>query len=145
MATTTINARTFLLKVSPDNGTSKYTLVCIEKHEAKRSRDVQERDTQCGLLTSRKAPKRTFPFSLVVNTTPAALAAGVGEASLELLLTWFENETALTIYRNSPDAGTDLYETGTVYITRLDDAAQVGEYVTVDGEFTGDGTFDITA
>jgi hypothetical protein len=143
MATTTIKGKDFLLKLSPDNGTSKYTLVCLEGHSYSGKRNKTKRDTQCGAIVSRGEPERTIQVTGVVNTTPAALAAGVGEASLELIQSWFENDTALTMYRQMPVAtGDDFKQQGTVYIEELGDDVKVGEYMSfnltlgVDGNLT---------
>ena len=145
MATTTIKGKDFLLKLSPDNGTTKYTVVCLEAHKGRLTRNVKERNTQCGLLTSRDELKGVWTVNAVCNTTPAAVALGVGEASLELIRTWIVADTALILYRQMPVAsGTDVYESCTVYLTALGDDSTVGEYLVFDFEITMDGELDIT-
>lgn len=145
MALTPIQGKAFLLKLSPDAFTSTYTVVCLTSQSMNRERPVNNTDTQCGTVSGRGNPTRSIDATLVVNTTPAALAAGVGEASYKLLEQWFEGDTALTFKRESPvGSGTDIYQTGTCYITKLNDTAQVGEKMVCDVTLTIDGVLDLT-
>lgn len=144
-ANTPIISKNFLLKLSDDNFETTYTVVCLTKQGMTRSRQVNEKDTQCGIMTSRGAAKRVIPFELVVNTTPNAVVTGVGEASYKKLEEWFENDVALQFKRESPvGAGTDLSQTGVCYITRFDDDETVGEYMSASGDLTIEGEIDLT-
>jgi hypothetical protein len=145
MALTPIQGTSFLLKLSANAFTDTYTLVCLTSQAMNRERSVNNTDTQCGTVSGRGNPTRTIDATIVVNTTPAALVTNVGEASYKLLETWFENDTALTFKRESPvDDGADIYQSGTCYITKLNDTAAVGEKMVADITFTIDGALDLT-
>jgi hypothetical protein len=145
MALTTIQGTGFLLKLSPDNWTTTYTVVCLTNQGMNRERDVNVTATQCGTASGRGPIKRSIDATLVVNTTPAAVASGVGEASYKLLETWIETDTALLFKRESPvGSGTDIYQVGTCWLTKMNDSAAVGEKMVCDITLTIDGDLDLT-
>ena len=145
MPTTPIRGKLFLLILSPDNGASKYTLVCLTKHDFNSERTETEVETQCGTLVDVGEPKSDINVDGICNTTPAALAAGVGEASLELLMTWYLAATALKVYRQSPTGtGLDLSVESACKISKISDSAEVGKYVSFNMKLKLDGDLDIT-
>jgi predicted secreted protein len=145
MATAIIQGRSFFLYLSDDNWTTKYKVVCLEGQNLDAERSVQETDTQCGVLVSFGNAKATIQATGVCNTTPAAVAAGAGEASYKKLQTWFWANTALLFKRQSPDAaGTDLNQEGTCYISKLGDSAQVDGKLIFSMTLSVQGDVDIT-
>src|SRR6185503_1328172 len=112
-ATAPIKGRTFLFKVSDDNWTTTYTLVCLMSQRGRASRQKNTIDSQCGLYTSRGSVDRTYELVFMVNTTPDAVAAGVGEVSGKKWQEWFEADTVLKFKRQWPTgSGTDFHQEG---------------------------------
>jgi hypothetical protein len=145
MAVKYLAGRTFYLTFSPDAGTSVYTAVCLIKQGVNRSRSVTKVDNQCEVSKAYGMPDRNMTVECMNNLTPAALAAGVGEASHKLFATWFEANTQLTIKRKTPSDGSEQYMESLGRIVKLDDVADVGSNQTFSLEVEFEGTFDETA
>lgn len=126
MAEKYLQGRTFYLLLSADNWTTTYTAVCLTRQGMDRQRNVSKVDTQCGMAKAFGSVDRVLNFEAVNNLTPAAVAAGVGEASYKKMAEWMEAETELKFRRKTPADGSELYQEGTCKIQSLGDAAEVG-------------------
>jgi hypothetical protein len=133
MALAQVQGKAILLKVSPDAGTTKYTLVCLVKQTFKGSTAVNKKETQCGQAVGLGAKDMSFTFDAVMNTTPAAVVSGAGEASAKLALSWWLNDTQLTVYRSIGTAGADHYMEATAYLTEYNDDLTVGDPMAFSG------------
>lgn len=142
---TPIGGRTLMFKVSANNWTDSYTLVCLMNQRMRAARSSNKQDTQCGIVTSRGSIDRTFELQFLDNATPDALVTNVGEVSYELWQSWFEADTALKFKRQSPTgSGTDLHQEGTIYIESIDDEAAVDGNLIVTSTVSVQGVLDIT-
>ncbi len=136
--------RTFLLKLSADNWTTTYTVVCLTRQGMRRSRAVTKQDSQCGVAKAYGAPDRSMPVEAINNLAPAAVAAGVGEASYKQIATWFESNTELKMKRSVGD-GSTLYQEATCRINDLEDAEDVANNMTFSFVLELEGDLDETA
>ncbi len=141
MATTTLNGNDIPLKISTDAGTTYKSVVCATTSGIEITRDISEKETKCGLLSTVGNPKWTANVEGVVNTTPTALT----EVSYEDLLSIIINNTSTLCKVESPvAAGTDFYLQGTVIMTGLNLSMPSGDFVEFTCTLTGSGTPDIT-
>lgn len=136
--------RTFLLKLSPDNWTTTYTLVCLSKQGMKRSRPVTKQDTQCGQAKAYGEVDRTLDFEALNELDPTAVSGSVGQASYKLVSSWFEANTQLRFKRAEPADGSDLFQEGACKIASLDDDAEVANNMTFSGTLEIEGALDET-
>jgi len=143
MAFTPVQAKLILLKVSPDAGTTTYTLVCLVKQTFKGSTPVNKKETQCGTAVGLGAKDMSFTFDAVMNTTPATVVAGVGEASAKLALSWWLNDVQLQVTRSIGTAGADQYMQANAYLTEYNDDLTVGDPMAFSGTLTVFGDLDI--
>lgn len=140
MATTTLNGNDVPLKISTDGGTTYKSIVCATSSDVKMSRDIKEKETKCGKLTTVGNLTWSVDVSGVINTTPAGT-----EVSYEDLLGIIVNNTTTLAKIESPvAAGTDFYIQGTVVMTNLDLATPSGDFAEFSCTLTGSGTVDIT-
>lgn len=142
MATTPVQGKAILLVVN--DGTTDYTLVCLTKQSFKGSTPVNKKETQCGQIVGLGAKDMSFSFDAIMNTTPAAVSGGAGEASAKIALGWYKNDTPLTIKRSIGTAGADHYMSATAYLTEYNDDLTVGNPMAFSGVFTVYGDLDIT-
>lgn len=145
MAVKYLPGRTFYLLLSDDNWTTTYTLVCLQRQGLKRSRAVTKQDSQCGVAKSYGSPDRSMSIEAINNLTPAAVAAGVGEASYKKIASWFEANTELKVRRKTPSDGSELYMESTCKINDLEDAAAVEGNMTFSCTLELEGDLDETA
>lgn len=140
MATTTLNGNDIPLKISTDAGTTYKSVVCATTSGIEITRDISEKETKCGLLSTVGNAKWSANVEGVVNTTPAGT-----EVSYEDLLGIIVNNTATLIKVESPvAAGTDFYIQGTVIMTGLNLSMPSGDFVEFTCTLTGSGIIDIT-
>ena len=140
MATTTLNGNDIPLKISTDAGTTYKSVVCATTSGIEITRDISQKPTKCGDLTTVGNVKWTANVEGVVNITPA-----VTEVSYEDLLGIIVNNTATLIKVESPvAAGTDFYIQGTVIMTGLNLSMPSGDFVEFTCTLTGSGIIDIT-
>lgn len=140
MATTTLNGNDIPLKISTDAGVTYKSIVCATSSDVKMSRDIKEKDTKCGKLTTVGNLTWSIDVSGVLNTTPAGT-----EVSYEDLLSIIVNNTSTLAKIESPvAAGTDFYIQGTVVMTNLDLGTPSGDFAEFSCTLTGSGTVDIT-
>ncbi len=99
MATTTLNGNDIPLKISTDAGTTYKSVVCATTSGIEITRDISEKETKCGLLSTVGNAKWSANVEGVVNTTPAGT-----EVSYEDLLGIIVNNTATLIKVESPVA-----------------------------------------
>lgn len=141
MATTTLNGNDIPLKISTDAGTTYKSVVCATTSGIEITRDIVQKPTKCGDLTTVGNAKWSANVEGVVNTTPTALT----EVSYEDLLGIIVNNTATLIKVESPvAAGTDFYIQGTVIMTGLNLSMPSGDFVEFTCTLTGSGVIDIT-
>lgn len=139
-----LNGRTYYVLLSDDNWATTYTLVCLSKQGLDRERSVSKQETQCEMAKSFGIVDRSFTADCVTNLTPAAVAAGVGEASYKKLSTWFEAGTELRWKRKSPADGSDQYQESRCVINKLSDAVEVNNNQSFSLSFELVGDFDET-
>jgi hypothetical protein len=144
MGLTQVLGKDILLKLSDDNWTTTYTLVCLTKQGFKGSTPVTKKPTQCGQAVGISANDNTFSFDAVMNTTPTAVSAGVGEASLKKVRSWYNSNTLLKVKRSIGSAGADDYIEASAYLTSLSDELAVEDVMTFSGELTVIGDLDLT-
>jgi len=139
MATTTLNGNDIPLKISTDAGTTYKSVVCATTSGIEITRDISEKETKCGPLSTVGNAKWSANVEGVVNTTPAGT-----EVSYEDLLGIIVNNTATLIKVESPvAAGTDFYIQGTVIMTGLNLSMPSGDFVEFTCTLTGSGIIDI--
>jgi hypothetical protein len=141
---TYVQGRTFLLKLSPDAGTTWYTLVCLIKQGLNRERPVTKQDSQCGQAKAYGEVDRNMDVECLNNLTPDAVAAGVGEASYQLVSQWFESNTLLQMEREVGD-GSDLYQSSDCRVSKIADTEEVATNMTFSFTLELEGDFDETA
>lgn len=140
MATTTLQSNLVPLKISTDSGTTKKSIVCKKSWTFNHDTSTTEENTDCGVLLGLGANKWGFDVEGVVNTTPAST-----ELSAEDLLGIAHNQTLFLVYLDYPAAaGTDLYASGSAYLTNLKISNAVGSLMTFTGTISGTGALDIT-
>lgn len=142
---TYLGGRTFYLKLSADNWTTTYTLVCLVKQGLTRSRAVTKQDSQCGTAKAYGEVDRMMSVEAINNLTPDPVASGVGEASYKLIASWLEANTALKVKRQTPSDGSQLYMESACRISKLDDSAGVADNFTFNFELELEGDIDETA
>lgn len=140
MATTTLQSNLVPVKVSSDGGSTKKTIVCKKGWTFNHDTSTTEEETDCGTLRGIGSNTWSVDVEGVVNTTPAST-----EVSAEDLLGFASAQTSLVIFLDYPvGSGTDLYASGTCYLTNFKITNQVGSLMTFSGTFSGTGTLDIT-
>ncbi len=140
MATTTLNGNDIPLKISTDGGTTYKSVVCATTSGIEMTRNISEKETKCGKLSTVGNLTWSANVEGVVNTTPAGT-----EISYEDLLGIIVNNTATLIKIESPvAAGTDFYIQGTVIMTGLNLSMPSGDFVEFTCTLTGSGVVDIT-
>jgi hypothetical protein len=142
---TYLPGRTQYLYVSPDNWTTTYTLVCVNKLGLKSSRAVNKQESQCGVAKEFGADDNTLDVEAINNLTPDAVVAGVGEASYKLVRSWFVAVTELKWRRKTPTDGSQLFQEGVAKIANIDDENSVGENMTFSFTLEIIGAIDETA
>jgi hypothetical protein len=143
MAVTNLQSNLVPISVSADSGVTWLNVVCKKGWKFNHETSTTEEETDCGTLTGIGSNKWSFDVEGVVNTTPGAGS----EVSAEGLLGYAHNQTALLVraqYPTSGSPGTDLYASGTAYITNLVINNSVGSLLGFTCTFKGTGTLDIT-
>ena len=142
---TYIPGRIFYLLLSADSFTTTYTLVCLMKQGLSRSRAVNKQESQCGIAKSYGEVDRTMSVEAINNTTPDAVALGVGQCSYKQIATWFEGNTLLKVRRKYPTAdGTGLFMESECRVSKLDDTNDVANNMTFNFELELEGAIDET-
>jgi len=139
MATTTLNGNDIPLKISTDGGSTYKSVVCATTSGIEMTRNISEKETKCGKLSTVGNLTWSANVEGVVNTTPEGT-----ELSYEDLLGIIINSTATLIKIESPvAAGTDFYIQGTVIMTGLNLSMPSGDFVSFTCTLTGSGVVDI--
>lgn len=143
---TYVPGRTFYLLLSADSWTTTYTLVCLMKQGLSRSRAVNKQESQCGVAKSYGEVDRTMAVEAMNNTSPDAVALGVGEASYKQIAIWFEANTLLKVRRKYPSAtGAEVFMESECRISKLDDSVAVADNMTFNFDLELEGAIDETA
>lgn len=143
MAVTNLQSNLVPIATSADSGTTWLNIVCKSGWTFNHETSTTEDETDCGTLTGIGSNKWSFDVEGVVNTTPT----GGSEVSAETLLGYASGQTLLLIraqYPTSGSPGTDLYASGSGYITNFRVTNSVGSLLKFSLTFTGTGTLDIT-
>lgn len=141
MPVTTLQSNLVPIKISVDAGVTKKAIVCKKSWSFNGTTATNEDETDCGIHVGLGANKWGFPFEGVVNTTPT----GASEVSAEDLLGIWNAQTLFLVYIDYPAAaGTDLYLSGSAYITEFNIVNQVGSLLIFSGRITGTGALDVT-
>lgn len=129
------------LKISTDAGATKQSIQCKKSWTFNHETSISEEATDCGVLIGLGPNKWGFELEGVVNTTPTAAT----EISAEGLLAIASAQTLFLVYLDYPAAaGTDLYATGTAYLTNLKISNTVGSLMNFTATLSGTGVLDIT-
>jgi hypothetical protein len=141
MPVTTLQSNLVPVKLSADAGVTKKAVVCKKSWTFNGTTPVNEDETDCGPHIGLGANKWSIDVEGIVNTTPT----GATEMSAEDLLGFWNSQTSLLIYLDYPSgAGTDLYASGSIYITNFQITNQVGSLITFSATFSGNGALDVT-
>ena len=143
MAVTSLQSNLVPISTSVDSGTTWLNIVCKKGWTFNHETSTTEEETDCGTLTGVGSNKWSFDVEGVMSTTP-----GAGEGSAETLLGYASAQTLLLIrtqYPTSGSPGTDLYASGSAYLTNFRVTNSVGSLMTFSATFSGTGTLDITA
>jgi hypothetical protein len=132
---TTVQSNLIPFALSTDNVTYK-NVVCKKAWNFKGTTPTSIEQTDCGPLTGIGSNEWSFDFQAVFNTA----FAGATEMGLKEILTIWNNQTysyAKVICPNP--GGTQFFIQGAGYITSFDVANQVGNLITFNGTFSGNG------
>src|SRR5439155_9462406 len=102
MANTDIQGKALPLLLSDDNWTTAYTVVCLTDSTFKLTSPVNTEVSQCGVHTGIGPSLFSLTFNGMVNTTPASVVAGAGEASYKRFLTWANAQTQIRFKLQNP-------------------------------------------
>src|SRR5438270_13057415 len=119
MANTDVQGVLIPLTVSPDGGTTKYTLACLVDNDFKSDFAVNIDESQCGVHVGTGQPRFSFSFNAIVNITPDAVSGGTGQASWKLVQQWHASKTQLLVEQQHGVAGADFYIGGTYYLNSI--------------------------
>lgn len=137
---TTLQSNLIPFALSTDDITYK-NVVCKKAWNFNGTTPTNIEQTDCGPLVALGSNQWTFDFQMVLNTTPN----GATEMSAKDVLTLWNNQTycyAKVLY--PAGTGANFYIQGAGYISNFKLANQVGNLMTFDGTFSGNGTVDIT-
>ena len=141
MAVTTLQSNLVPIKISTDSGTTKKAVVCKKSWTLGVNTPTSKEQTDCGTLLGLGAVDWGFDFEGVVNTTPTSGS----ELSAEDLLAIAANQTLVLVYLDYPAAaGTDLYASGSAYITDFKVTNSVGSLMLFSARVEGTGSIDVT-
>jgi predicted secreted protein len=148
ITTNPLQGEDLLLKVSPDNGETWYTIVCLIKQAIEKTRNVNKTQTQCGQLIGKGVPDVTLPIEGAVNAPVPAVADDEGFASYYLLNKWFHDFTPLMFTQKLPEtpansAAIGVFNEGKCYITDLKMDAPVDNIITFSATLMVYGTVAI--
>lgn len=144
MAYTDVQGKDVPLLLSDDNWTTAYTVVCLVSGGLKQGFPVNTEESQCGSHTGVGSFAFSQQFSAIVNTTPATVTGGAGEASYKKLQSWCQARTLIRFKVQNGASGVNFYHEGQVYLNDLTLDWQVGQIAKVNGTLTGTGDFDNT-
>lgn len=137
---TVIQSNLVPFALSTDNVTYK-NVVCKKAWSFKGSTPTSVEETDCGPLVGLGSNNFSFDFQMVLNTTPN----GATEMSAKDVLTIWNNQTACYVKVLYPaGTGADFYLQASGYVSNFELQNTVGNAMTFNGTFTGNGTVDIT-
>lgn len=144
MPNTPLQGKLILLEMSDDNWTTSYTLTCLISQGFQGSRSVSTKSTQCGTSVGLGPADNKIPWEADLNTTPDAVAAGVGQVSLVKLMTWYDAGTLLRVRQKYPTDGSVFYRESAAYLTEYNETDPTDNVVTATGSFQLTGALDMT-
>lgn len=135
---TTIQSNLVPFALSTDNITYK-NVVCKKAWNFKGSTPTNIEETDCGPLVGLGSNNFSWDFQGVLNTTPD----GATQMSAKDVLEIWNNQTACyakTLYPSN--TGANFYLQGAGFITSFEIVDQVGNLITFNATFSGNGTVD---
>lgn len=126
--------------LSTDDTTYK-NVVCKKAWSFKGSTPTNVEETDCGPMVGLGSNNFSFDFQMVLNTTPD----GATQISAKTVLQYWNAQTPVYVKVQYPaSVGTDFYLQASGFITNFELVNSVGNLMTFNGTFTGNGTVDIT-
>lgn len=137
---TTVQSNLVPFALSTDDITYK-NVVCKKAWNFNGTTPTNIEQTDCGPLVALGSSQFTFDFQMVLNTA----VAGATEMGLNTVLDLWNNQTYCYAKVKYPTGtGANFYVQGGGYITSFKIADQVGNLITFDGTFSGNGAVDTT-
>ncbi len=130
-------------QLSPDNGVTWLTLLCVSEHTQPLTTSPTETNTQCGIAVGLGPVKFAPTFNAVCSTDIIP-----GQVSMQQMKVWLINQTLLKYRVQDPQLSTSAggsvgandYITGQCYVTSVTSTYLVGDVVKFSGALTGIGT-----
>lgn len=134
------------LEISTDTGTTWKELVCEISNTLNFTRETQVAPfTKCDTATAAQEVTPTssswsFDFDALLQTSPS-----VTQVTYTDFITLAVNGTSFLVRAQYDNTGSEVYESGTAYITNFTRTAPADGFVGFSGTMTGSGALDIAA
>lgn len=135
----TIQGELAPLLLSPDNGVTWMTLVCLSTYSVSLDTTVNQTETNCGVATGLGAIKFKPSGSAVCEANPTE-----GQVTYNQMVEWQVNKTQLLFSSEYPGSGSqygqNLAISGDCFVTATDVTLETGQVIKFTFTLTGTGT-----